>query len=66
MPAKLTRVQPRRHAGDKALRLLKLPALHVLIRPGSSPDGTGGYVADTSAAYKNQALVRGQNDPMMT
>ena len=29
MPAKLTRVQVRRHA-------------HVLIRPGSSPDGTGG------------------------
>ena len=29
---------------------------HVLIRPGSSPGGTGGYVADASAAYENQAF----------
>ena len=56
--AKLTRVQLRRHAGGKALRWLLLPAAHVLIRPGTSPDGTGGYVADTWAAYENQALER--------
>ena len=31
---------------------------HVLIRPRSSPGGTGRYVADTSAAYENQALHR--------
>ena len=31
---------------------------HVLIRPRSSPGGTGHYVADTSAAYENQALHR--------
>ena len=30
--------------------------MHVFIRPGSSPDGTGGYVADASAAYENQAF----------
>ena len=30
----------------------------VLIRPRSSPGGTGRYVADTSAAYENQALHR--------
>jgi len=29
---------------------------HVLIRPGTSPDGTGGYVVDASAAYENQAF----------
>ena len=93
MPAKLSQVQLRRHAGGKvaceqalhlgkrseprrplaasplarpnrracsqasgkARRWLLLPAAHVLIRPGSSPDGTGGYVANTSAAYENQA-----------
>ena len=32
--------------------------LHVLIRPRRRPGGTGGYVADTSAACKNQALHR--------
>ena len=47
----------RRHAGGKALWWLYLPAAHVLIRPGSSSDGTDGYVADTSAAYENQALL---------
>ena len=31
---------------------------HVLIRPRSSPGATGGYVADTSAAYGNKALHR--------
>ena len=55
VPAKLSQVQLRRHAGGKALRWLWLPAAHVLIRPGSSPGGTGGYVANTSAAYENQA-----------
>ena len=28
---------------------------HVLIRPRSSPGGTGGYFTDTSVAYENQA-----------
>ena len=28
-----------------------MPAMHVLIRSRSVPGGTGGYVADTSAAY---------------
>ena len=55
MPAKLSQVQLRRHAGGKALRWLLLPAAHVLIRPGSSPGGTGGYVANTSVAHENQA-----------
>jgi len=57
LPAKLTRVQLRWPAGGKALRWLQLPAPHVLIRPRSSPGGTGGYFADTSAADENQALV---------
>ena len=35
--AKLTRVQRRRHASDKALLWLYFPAAHVLIRPRSSP-----------------------------
>ena len=35
-----------------------LPAAHVLIHPSSSPSGTGGYVADTSATYENQAFGR--------
>ena len=61
MPAKLSPVQLRRHAGGKALRWLLLPAAHALIRPGSSPDGTGGYVANTSAAYENQAYYRKDN-----
>jgi len=55
MPAKLTQVQLCRHARDRTLRWLKLPAAHVLIRPKSVPGGTGGYVADTSATYENQA-----------
>ena len=36
MPAKLTQVQLRRHAGGKALRWLWLPVAHVLIRPRST------------------------------
>ena len=56
MPAKLTRVQLRRHAGGKTLRWLELPAAHVLIRPRSSSGGTGSYNAGSSAAYENQAL----------
>ena len=44
MPAKVTRVQLRRHAGGKALRWLWLSAAHVLIRPRSSPGSTCGYV----------------------
>ena len=55
MPAKLTQVQLRRHAGGKALRWLKLPAAHVLICPRSNPGGTGGYNAGASAAYENQS-----------
>ena len=35
-----------------------VPAPHVLIRPRNNPGGTGGYFADTSAAYEKQALVR--------
>ena len=38
------------------LQWLQLPVAHVLIRARSSPGGTGGYVANTSAAYENQAL----------
>ena len=56
MPTKLTRVQLRRHVGSKALGWLKLPVAHVLICPRSVPGGTGGYIADTSAAYENQTL----------
>ena len=56
MPAKLTRVQLRRHSRGRALRWLKLPAAHVLIRPKSVPGGTGGYVADTSATYEKPGL----------
>ena len=36
MPAKLTQVQLRRHAGGKALRWPWLPVAHVLIRPRST------------------------------
>ena len=43
MPAKLIRVQLRRHAGGKVLRWVLLSAAHVLIRPRSSPGGTGDY-----------------------
>ena len=59
MPAKVTRVQLRRNAGGRALRWLQLSASRVLIRPRSSPGGTGGYFefADTSAADEDQALV---------
>ena len=57
MPAKVTRVQLSRNAGGRALRWLQLSASRVLIRPRSSPGGTGGYFADTSAADENQALV---------
>ena len=53
----MTQVQLRRHAGGKALRWLQVPAEHVLICPRSSPGGTGGYFADTSAAYRSQALL---------
>ena len=45
MPAKLTWVKLRRHASGKALRWLELPAVHVLIRPRSSPGGTDSYNA---------------------
>ena len=41
----------------KALRWLQVRVAHVLICPRSSPGGTGGYFADTSAAYKSQALL---------
>ena len=34
-----------------------MPAAHVLTRPRSSLGSTGGYVAGTSAIYKNQAIV---------
>ena len=57
MPVRLTQVQLRKHVGSKALRWLELPAAHVLIRPRSSPGGTGGYFADTSAAYENQGCL---------
>ena len=43
MPAKLIRVQLRRHAGGKVLRWVLLSAVHALIRPRSSPGGTGDY-----------------------
>ena len=56
IPAKLTQVQLCRHAGGRALRWLQLPAAHVLIHPRRVPGCTSGYVADTSAAYENQAL----------
>ena len=56
MPAKLTQVQLRRHAGSRALQWLQLPGVHVLIRPRHVPGCTSGYVADTSAACENQAL----------
>ena len=41
----------------KALRWLQVRVAHVLICPRSSPGGTGRYFADTSAAYKSQALL---------
>ena len=41
----------------KALRWLQVRVAHVLICPRSSPGGTGGYFADTSATYKSQALL---------
>ena len=67
MSAKLTRVQLRRHAGGKVLSYA--PAAHVLIRPRSSLGGAGGYFADTSAAYENQALlapIAGNQLPLAT
>ena len=67
MSAKLTRVQLRRHAGGKVLRYA--PAAHVLIRPRSSLGSAGGYFADTSAAYENQALlapIAGNQLPLAT
>ena len=53
---KVDSIQLRRHAGSRALRWLQLPGAHVLIRPRRVPGCTGGYVADTLAAYENQAL----------
>ena len=63
MPAKLTWVQLCRHAGGKALRQLKLLAVHVLICPRSSPGSTSSYIAGTLVVYENQALT---NEPLLS
>ena len=57
MPAKLTRVQLRRHAGGKDCDVFCCRRCCVLICRRSIAGSTGGYVAGTSAAYENQALV---------
>ena len=57
MPAKLTRVQLRRHTGGKDCDVSCCRRFCVLICRRTIAGSTGGYVAGTSAAYENQALV---------
>ena len=58
MPAELTRVQLRRHAGSKDCHVSCCRQRYVLICRRTIAGSTGGYVAGTSAAYENQALHR--------
>ena len=58
MPAKLTRVQLRRHASGKDCDVSCFRQRYVLICPRTIAGSTGGYVAGTSATYENQALHR--------
>ena len=57
MPAKLTRVRLRRHAGGKDQRCFLSRRRYVLICRSSIAGSTRGYVAGTSGAYENQALL---------
>ena len=57
MPAKLTRVRLRRHAGGKDQRCFLNRRRYVLICRSSIAGSTRGYVAGTSEAYENQALL---------
>ena len=57
MPAKLTRVRLRRHAGGKDQRCFLSRRRYVLICRSSIAGSTRGYVAGTSEAYENQALL---------
>ena len=52
---KLDSSQLRRRAGGKHLRWFLMPAAYFLICRNIIPGITGGYAADTSAAYENQA-----------
>ena len=56
MPAKLTRAQLSTLQAWSVMALVAGVACY--LRPGSSPDGTGGDVPNTSAAYENQASVK--------
>ena len=57
MPAKLTRVRLRRHAGGKDQRCFLSRRRYVLICRSSIAGSTRGYVAGTSGAYENQKLI---------